>query len=200
MTRHGHASGWPNMTDSGTVSPWSTGISLTRVRSNSSRISDSARCQASSGWPCTDGHRAGAVALVGRRELVGQPERERGDDLERERGGVVVVDDDADVGLDLGHPGAGRLAPWRSRAPSRGRSVLPLSMAAPTAGHVRAADAADEPGHQRAAPTSLAAAVPVGRAAARRASSARTPRRSCRSARPARSWKVIPSQAASLYV
>ena len=55
MTGHGHASGWPHIIDSGTVSPWSTSMRLTRVRSKSSWITRSAMCPASFGWPSTVG-------------------------------------------------------------------------------------------------------------------------------------------------
>ena len=109
-----------------------------------------------------DGHGAGAVALVGGRELVGQPEGEGGDDLQRERGGVVVVDDDADVGPYLGHPGAGRLELGEIGRPV-GLVGLALVDRRAHRGHVRAADATDEPGHQRAVPL-VAAAVPLGTA------------------------------------
>ena len=49
ITAHGHACGCPNISDSGTVSPWSTCISLTMVMSNSSSTSDCAMCEARSG-------------------------------------------------------------------------------------------------------------------------------------------------------
>src|SRR5580658_8299732 len=55
MTGHGHSVGEPNIRLSGTVSPWSTSILLTMVRSNSSRITDWEICEASSGWPFTTG-------------------------------------------------------------------------------------------------------------------------------------------------
>ena len=55
ITLHGQAAGWPYTSDSGTVRPWSTSILFTMVMSNSSRISDCARCAASSGWPFTTG-------------------------------------------------------------------------------------------------------------------------------------------------
>jgi predicted Zn-dependent peptidase len=55
MTGHGHSSTWPNMTDSGTVRPWSTSISFMIVRSNSSRMTDWAMWLASFGWPLTTG-------------------------------------------------------------------------------------------------------------------------------------------------
>ena len=71
ITGHGHACGWPNISDSGTVRPWSTSILLTMVRSKSSWITDCAMCAASSGWPITVGHRPRAPAFVGRLELGG---------------------------------------------------------------------------------------------------------------------------------
>ena len=55
MTGHGHSFGEPNSRFIGTVSPWSTSILLQMVRSNSSRMTDCAMCEASSGWPFTTG-------------------------------------------------------------------------------------------------------------------------------------------------
>ena len=55
ITGQGQACGWPNISDSGTVRPWSTSILLTMVRSKSSWITDCAMCEASSGWPITLG-------------------------------------------------------------------------------------------------------------------------------------------------
>ena len=54
-TLTGHASGWPKSSDSGTVRPWSTVISLMMVMSNSSRMSDWARWHAKSESPTTGG-------------------------------------------------------------------------------------------------------------------------------------------------
>ena len=55
MIGHGHSFGEPNIRLSGTVRPWSTSILLQSVRSNSSRITDCAICDASLGWPFTTG-------------------------------------------------------------------------------------------------------------------------------------------------
>src|SRR5262245_17622909 len=55
MTGHGHSVGEPNSRFIGTVRPWSTSILLQMVRSNSSRITDCAMCEASSGCPFTTG-------------------------------------------------------------------------------------------------------------------------------------------------
>ena len=99
MTRHGHAAGCPNTSDSGTVRPWSTSILLTMVRSNSSRITDCAMCAASSGCPCTTGTGRGPQPSSAGANCVGAAEREGRDDLERERRGVIVVDQDHHVGL-----------------------------------------------------------------------------------------------------
>src|SRR5262247_2816619 len=55
MTGHGHSLGEPNRRFIGTVSPWSTSILLQMVRSNSSRMTDCAICEASSGCPITVG-------------------------------------------------------------------------------------------------------------------------------------------------
>src|SRR4029079_11535924 len=55
MIGHGHSFGEPNIKLSGTVRPWSTSILLHSVRSNSSRITDCAMCEASCGCPFTTG-------------------------------------------------------------------------------------------------------------------------------------------------
>ena len=49
--------------------------------------------------PLHDGNAARSPAFVGRRERIGAAEREGGHDIERERRGVIVVDEDDDVGL-----------------------------------------------------------------------------------------------------
>src|SRR5215831_9794457 len=56
------------------------------------------------GVAADDRHRPGAIALVGGLELVGAAERERRDDLRRERGRVVVVDQDHHVRDFPGRP------------------------------------------------------------------------------------------------
>src|SRR6266436_4668694 len=55
MTGHGHSFGDPNNRFIGTVNPWSTSILLQMVRSNSSRMTDCAMWDASSGCPLTTG-------------------------------------------------------------------------------------------------------------------------------------------------
>src|SRR5262249_10361042 len=55
MIGHGHFCGDPNSRFIGTVRPWSTSILLTTVRSNSSRMTDCAMCEASVGCPFTTG-------------------------------------------------------------------------------------------------------------------------------------------------
>ncbi len=49
-------------------------------------------------------HRPRAPALVGWRELGGAAQRESRDQIDRECRGVIVIDDDGDVGLGLAHP------------------------------------------------------------------------------------------------
>ena len=46
-------------------------------------------------------HRARAPAFVGRREFRGAAEREGRDQIDRERRGVIVIDDDRHIGLGL---------------------------------------------------------------------------------------------------
>src|SRR5262249_43202989 len=130
-------------------------------------------------------------------------------DLERERRRVVVVDDDARIGgggLDP-VPGGGELGEVR-RPVGLGRAA-PVDRGAHR-GHVRAADAPDDPRHQpssgswgswgssgssgssqRGWPGGSGPPVSIIRAN----SSGGMPVCS-----PARSWNVMPSQAASLYV
>ena len=134
MTGHGHSSGEPNIRLSGTVRPWSTSILLTMVRSNSSRMTDCAMCEASCGMALDHRHRARAPAFVGRRKLGGAAEREGRDHLERERRGVIVVDHDDDVGLGLRHPLLGLARSRRTPRFQYGSSVFLLSIAAPMAG------------------------------------------------------------------
>ncbi len=55
ITGQGQAWGWPHISDSGTVRPWSTSMRLTMVRSKSSWITLCAMWLASSGWPITFG-------------------------------------------------------------------------------------------------------------------------------------------------
>ena len=55
MTLVGHLSGVPNMSDIGTVSPWSTSSRFKTVMSKSSVMSEAATWVASSGAPSTTG-------------------------------------------------------------------------------------------------------------------------------------------------
>ena len=105
--------------------PWSTSILLTMVRSKSSWITDCAMCAASSGWPIDLGHRARAPAFVGGLELGGGADREGRDHLQAERGGVVVVDEEDDVGLVVLHPLLRELVALEHAAASTARWSCP---------------------------------------------------------------------------
>ena len=58
-----------------------------------------------------DRHRPGAPALIGRRILVGATERERRDDIRRERRRMIIEHDDGDIGLELRDPLFGTFEP-----------------------------------------------------------------------------------------
>src|SRR6266536_4286134 len=64
-----------------------------------------------------DWYWAGAVPFVGRRERVGAAERECWDHLQRERGCMVVVDQDHHIGALGGGPGLGPLVPGEQGFP-----------------------------------------------------------------------------------
>ncbi len=132
---------------------------------------------AGDGW-----HRPRSEALVGDAEHGGHAEREGGDDLQRERAGVVVVDDDARVGVELGDPLTCRSELRDVRRPV-GLAGQPLVERGPDRRDVRGADATHDLSHRCGplrCPGRLASGCPrwVGR---RRASSLRTPRGPCRS-------------------
>jgi hypothetical protein len=133
ITLNGHSSGWPHISDSGTVRPWSTSILLTMVRSKSCWITECAMCEASSGAPITLGtgrgpqpSSAGAYSAAVPMAKVGIISRLNGR-------GVVVEDQEHDVGLVLLDPLAREVVAGEDLLPVR-LLVLPRSIAAPMAG------------------------------------------------------------------
>ena len=93
------------------------------------------------------GHGARAPAFVGDRELGPAAEREGRDDLEVERVDVIVVDDDRDVGLRLGHPLLRRLVALEQGHPIR-LAVLAVVDRGADRRRVRRADAGNDLRHQ----------------------------------------------------
>ena len=86
------------------------------------------------GMPLHHRHRPRAPAFVGGRKFRRAAERESRDHLDRECGGVVVVDHDGDVGLGLAPSTACDFSKPENTRFQYGSSVLPLSIAAPMAG------------------------------------------------------------------
>ena len=91
-------------------------------------------------------HRARAPALVGGRELFGAAQSEGRNDLERERRGVVVVDEDDHVRLGLFHPLLGRLVALEERLPIGIAHAVTVDRRA-DGRHMRGRDACDDPSH-----------------------------------------------------
>ncbi len=91
-------------------------------------------------------HRPRPPALVGRRKLRRAAERESRDHLDRERRGVIVVDDDGDVGLGLPHPLLRLLEAREHPLPIR---LLGLAVVERRAdgGHMRRTYSCDDSGH-----------------------------------------------------
>ena len=91
-------------------------------------------------------HRARAPALVGDREFRRGAEREGRDHLDRERRGMIVVDDDADVRLGLGHPLLGALEARNTRC-QYGSPVAMIVDRGADRRHVRRRHSCDDPSH-----------------------------------------------------
>ena len=91
-------------------------------------------------------HRARAPAFVGDRKFRRGAEREGRDHLDRERRGVVVVDHDADVRLDLGDPLLGALEAAEHPLPVRLRLAMVVDRRADRR-HVRRCHSCDDPSH-----------------------------------------------------
>src|SRR6218665_1275994 len=117
MTGQGQARGWPHISDSGTVRPWSTSILLTMVRAKSCCITDCAMCSASSGWPVTGGPGRGPRAFAGRLELGCRADGKGRNHLQAECRGVVVVDQQDHVGPVLPEPLPGQVVAGKQRLP-----------------------------------------------------------------------------------
>src|SRR5581483_8913395 len=91
-------------------------------------------------------HRARAPALVGGREFGRTAERERRDQVDRKRRGVVVIAHDRDVGFQLPQPLL-RLHETREHPLPIGLLGLVVVERRADGGHVRRADAGDDLGH-----------------------------------------------------
>ena len=79
------------------------------------------------GMTLNDGDGSWPEAFIGDGELVGASDGERGDDLERERGRVVVVDENDDVGVFLFDPLFGPLVAGEQRCPVVGVGLLEIN-------------------------------------------------------------------------
>ena len=91
-------------------------------------------------------HRARAPALVGGREFGRAAEREGRDHLDRERRGVVVVNQDDDVGLRFRHPFLGFLEAREHPLPIGLLGALVVDRRADRR-HVRGRNSCDDPSH-----------------------------------------------------
>ena len=85
------------------------------------------------GMAFDDRHGTPPPALICWREFLGAAQRKRRNEVHRERGCVVVIDDDCDVGLCARHPFLGLFKAREDPFPV-GFLGLPLSSAAPMAG------------------------------------------------------------------
>ena len=127
--------------------------------------------------PADDRHRARPVSLVGGRELVGTAERERGHELGRERGRVVVVDQDHHVRYLRGGPGLGPLVPGEQRLPVGLPGLAEVDRRA-DGRDVAGGESRGDARHLSSRPLSSASPRATAR---RRSSSADSRRSSCRS-------------------
>src|SRR6202051_4509209 len=133
MTGHGHSLGEPNSRFIGTVSPWSTSILLQIVRSNSSRITDWAIWEASSGWPFTTGTGRGPQPSSAGGNSAAQPSAKVGTNSTEKVEAWSLKTTIATSGLAFSIHSLERSKPENTRF-QYGSSVCLLSMAAPIAG------------------------------------------------------------------
>src|ERR1700733_14799621 len=91
-------------------------------------------------------HRPRSPAFVGWRKFRGAAEREGRDHLHRERRGVIVVDDDGDVGLGFAHPLLRSLETRENPFPIRLLGLVVVDRRA-DGGHMRRTYSCDDPGH-----------------------------------------------------
>jgi hypothetical protein len=99
------------------------------------------------GMPVHHRDAARAPALVGRREGVRAADRERRHHVERERGGVVVVDEDHDIRALLRHPATRPFIAGKDRRPVRMRGAAAVERGADRR-HMAGAEACGDPRHQ----------------------------------------------------
>jgi hypothetical protein len=95
------------------------------------------------------GHRARAPALVGRLKLRRGADGKGGNHLQAEGGGVVVVDQEHDVGLVVLHPLLGEFVALEDRLPV-GFLGLAQVQGRADGGHVRGVDGCGDAGHGQA--------------------------------------------------
>ena len=98
------------------------------------------------GSPTYHGHRPRTPAFIRGCEFRGASDGKRRDDLEAERGGVIVVNQEDHVGRICGHPLPGEFEAREQRRPIR---LLRLALVDGCADgrHVRAADAGGDARH-----------------------------------------------------
>ena len=96
--------------------------------------------------PLYDGDAARSPAFIGRREGVGATQGKGGHDVERERRGVVVVNENDDVGLLLRNPFSGPFIACENRRPVRVRRSAAVECGADRR-HMARANACGNPGH-----------------------------------------------------
>src|ERR1700722_15097838 len=104
-------------------------------------------------------YRSRPPALVRRRELLGTAEREGRDDLERERRGMIVVDQDHDVGRVVADPLLGEFVALEQRPPVRVLRLAVIERGADCR-HMRGRQARVDPSHYCSA---VAASSPLER-------------------------------------
>ena len=94
------------------------------------------------------GHRARPPALVGRLVAFATADREGRDDLHVEGGGMVIIDQDHDIGLFLRDPLPRPVIAGEQRLPIRLGGLLEVHGSA-DGGHMAGGDAGSDAGHQR---------------------------------------------------
>src|ERR1700704_4134579 len=133
MTGHGHSFGDPNRRLSGTVRPWSTSILLQIVRSNSSRMTDCAMWEASSGCPFTTGTGRGPQPSSAGGNSAAQPSAKVGTISTEKAEAWSLYTTMATSGLAFAIHSFDFSNPEKTRF-QYGSSVCLLSIAAPIAG------------------------------------------------------------------